>query len=102
MKFIKLFIITLLFSSINTFAQSAVGMTIKGHNYFNKGNYSEAVDCFRKAAEQGLAEGQYNLGMCYGKGQGVPRNFDEALKWIRKAAAQDYQPAKDFLRAIED
>ena len=41
-----------------------------------------------KKAEQGNADAQVNLGMSYEKGEGVIRDFKEALKWYRKAADQ--------------
>ncbi len=41
-----------------------------------------------KAAEQGLAEAQYNLGVRYYLGQGVPQDFTEAAKWYQKPAEQ--------------
>jgi uncharacterized protein len=34
-------------------------------------DYAEAVSWFRKAADQGVAAGQYNLGVMYRDGQGV-------------------------------
>ena len=43
---------------------------------------------FRKAAEQGDADAQHNLGVMYGEGQGVPQDYAEALKWFRLAADQ--------------
>ena len=49
-------------------------------------DYAEAVKWYRKAAEQGLAEAQINLGYCYENGQGVPQDCTEAVKWYRKAA----------------
>jgi TPR repeat protein len=39
-------------------------------------------------AEQGVATAQYNLGVMYADGDGVPENGAEAVKWFRKAAAQ--------------
>ena len=39
-------------------------------------------------AEQGLATAQYNLGVMYADGDGVPENVTEAVKWYRKAADQ--------------
>jgi TPR repeat protein len=43
----------------------------------------------RKAAEQGHAGAQFNLGLnvCLG-GEGVPEDDAEAVKWYRKAAEQ--------------
>ncbi len=48
----------------------------------------EAVKWYQKAAEQGLAHGQYNLGVCYENGQGVAKDYVEAYKWWLLAAAQ--------------
>lgn len=60
----------------------------KGDNYYDEGNYIEAVKWFRKAAEQGDAQSQSILGYCYMKGDGVQQDNTEAAKWIRKAAEQ--------------
>ena len=40
------------------------------------------------AAEKGDAEAQYNLGVMYDLGVGVPEDDREAAKWYRKAADQ--------------
>jgi len=37
-------------------------------------------------AEQGIAQSQNNLGWMYHKGQGVPQDYKEAIKWYRKSA----------------
>ena len=42
----------------------------------------------RKAAEQGIAEAQSNLGLMYSDGLGVKQDYTEAAKWFRKAAEQ--------------
>ena len=39
-------------------------------------------------------EAQYNLGVCYAKGQGVAKDEVEAVKWYRKAAEQNYAEAQ--------
>ncbi len=49
---------------------------------------AEAAKWYRKAAEQGDAGAQFNLGVMYGGGQGVPQDYAEAVKWFRKAADQ--------------
>jgi TPR repeat protein len=62
-------------------------------------NCQEALKWYRKAAEQGNAEAQYQLGYkyaedqrsCIGSLEGrdyVPRDDVEAIKWYRKAAEQ--------------
>jgi len=53
-----------------------------------KKDYAEAAKWYRKAAMQGAASAQYNLGYMYLNGQGVPQNYAEAEKWYRKAADQ--------------
>ena len=42
----------------------------------------------RKAAEQGDAIAQFNLGGRYYLGKGVPQDYNEAATWLRKAADQ--------------
>ena len=41
----------------------------------------EAVRWYRKAAEQGEAAAQFNLGNAYCYGNGVPRDVVEGNKW---------------------
>ena len=47
-----------------------------------------ARNWYEKAAAQGDAKAQYNLGVLYGNGQGVPKNNAKARAWWEKAAAQ--------------
>ena len=48
----------------------------------------EGAKWSRKAAEQGDADGQYDLAVAYRVGRGVPQDYVEALSWYRKAAEQ--------------
>ena len=57
-------------------------------------NDAEAVKWYRKAADQGFAKAQFNLGVMYVKGEGVPENDAEAFKWYRKAFSADQGFAK--------
>jgi Sel1 repeat len=41
-------------------------------------NDAQAIKWYRKAAEQGDAVAQFNLGVMYAKGEGVPHNYGEA------------------------
>ena len=63
---------------------------------------AEAVKWFRKAAEQNVADAQYNLGVCYAIGQGVTEDDAEAVKWFRKAAEQNYADAQYNLGVCYD
>jgi len=60
------------------------------------------VKWYRKAAEQGYAVGQSNLGFMYSNGYGVPKNDAEAIKWYRRAAKQGYAEAQYNLAIMYD
>ena len=48
--------------------------------------YGQAEETYRKSAEHGDVKAQSNLGVMYYNGEGVPQNFNEAFKWLSKAA----------------
>ena len=56
--------------------------------YMGTKDYEQAVKWFRKAADQGVDEAQYNLGLCYYAGLGVTQNYTSAVEYFRKAAEQ--------------
>ena len=64
-------------------------------------NFAEAVKWFHKAAQQGHATAQLQLGLAYKNGYGVPQNKDEAIKWLRKAAEQGHKYAIEWLKDLE-
>ena len=49
---------------------------------------AQAVAWYRKAADQGLAHAQDNLGRMYANGRGVAKDDAQAVAWYRKAADQ--------------
>ena len=53
---------------------------------------------YRKAADQGLAEAQYNLGVAYLEGSGVGKDRAEAAKWFRRAADQGMEDAAKMMK----
>ena len=59
-----------------------------------RGDYATALQEFKPLAEHGLAGAQYNLGVMYDKGKGVPQDDAEAVKWYRKAAEQGVAEAQ--------
>jgi uncharacterized protein len=65
-------------------------------------NKAEAVKWYRKAAEQNVADAQYNLGVCYANGQGVTEDDAESVKWFRKAAEQNLADAQYNLGVCYD
>ena len=55
---------------------------------------STEIEQLRLAAEQGDASAQFNLGFMYATGEGVPQDYQEALKWYRLAAEQGHAQAQ--------
>lgn len=60
----------------------------RGVAAIKRGDAAAALRELVPLAQQGHAHAQYNLGLMYVKGQGVPQDFAEARKWFRSAAAQ--------------
>jgi TPR repeat protein len=52
-----------------------------------------AVEWYRRAAERGHGDAQYNLGFMYLLGEGVPADPVEGLRWLRLAADQGEEPS---------
>jgi TPR repeat protein len=48
----------------------------------------------RRLAEQGDVLAQYNLGIVYDTGKGVPQDYTEAVRWYRLAAEQGHASAQ--------
>jgi TPR repeat protein len=69
---------------------------------YDSGNYETALREFRILAEQGKALAQDYLGVMYDKGQGVPQDHAEAVKWYRKAAEQGLGGAQTNLGLMYD
>ena len=61
-------------------------------------NPEQAVEWYRQAAEAGIAEAQYRLGMLLMSGKTDEPNGPElGVSWLRKAADQGHPQAKDAL-----
>ncbi len=55
---------------------------------YRRGDYSTAVKDLQFLANGGDIRAQYDLGLMYDKGQGVPQSDSDALWWYRRAAEQ--------------
>ena len=62
--------------------------------HYQAGAYGVALLEFQKAAEQGYAGAQYQLGVMHEMGQGTASVPPEALKWFRRAAEQGHAEAQ--------
>jgi TPR repeat protein len=57
-------------------------------------DYGAAAQWYRKAADQNHPLAQFNLGILYAQGQGVPQDKTAALGWLLKAARQGHAGAQ--------
>ena len=64
---------------------------------YQRGDYATVVRELRPLAEQGDAKAQFELGVMYATGLGVPQDYAEAVKWYRKAAEQGVAEAQYIL-----
>lgn len=62
---------------------------------------TEALAWFTRAAEQGMADAQHNLGLMLYEGKLVPEDMVAAYAWMSLAAAQEHKKAKSMLRYME-
>lgn len=59
--------------------------------------YPEAIELYRKAADQNDPAGEVGLGRMYADGYGVQRDPEKALELYRKAQARNHWQAFDIL-----
>lgn len=64
---------------------------------FDKKDYATALREWRPLASNGDARAQFNLGVMYANGRGVPQDYKEAVKWYRLAADQGNAIAQSSL-----
>jgi uncharacterized protein len=51
-------------------------------------DFSEALKWYRLAANHGIAMAQFNLGVAYVDGTGVPQDYVQAHKWLNLAVSR--------------
>lgn len=60
----------------------------------------EAVEWYRKSADQGNAAGEFGLGQMYAKGEGVKADPEQARIYIQRAADKGHLPAVLLMRDL--
>lgn len=60
-------------------------------------DYVKAMLWYKRAAEQGHADAQHNVGAAYAAGRGVPQDATQAAVWYRLAAQQGHALARAAL-----
>ncbi len=63
----------------------------------NHGARSKSLAELRKVADQGDADGQWQMGVRYHNGEGVPQDDAEAMRWFQRAAEQGNVAAQSAL-----
>jgi TPR repeat protein len=82
-------------------AQNELGeLLFSGKREITRNPMSAAI-WFRQAANQNHVTAQRNLGLCYERGEGVPKHEVEAYKWYILAASKGDEKAKDYASMIE-
>ena len=61
----------------------------------------QAIDWYRKAAEQGEPDAQHTLGVAYEYGRGVQQDFAQAYVWYNLAASR-FPPGPEHDIAVKD
>lgn len=61
-----------------------------GVDAMDAGDFDTAVRLFTESAEAGLEIAQYNLGVLYYAGNGVPQDYAQAFRWTQMAAEQGH------------
>lgn len=80
-RLLIVFALTLLFSS-------AACEDRRADKAYLRGDYDKARTDIEFLAHGGEARAQYDLGLMYDKGQGVPQSDAEAMRWYERAAEQ--------------
>ena len=69
----------------------------KGLAAHKRGDYAAAFKQWWPLAARGIVAAQFNLGLMYAQGQGVPQDYGKAVEWYRKAAEQGLARAQHSL-----
>ncbi|MDB5906059.1 MAG: hypothetical protein JWP34_173 [Massilia sp.] len=79
---------------------SAMAGFAEGATAYNARNYPLALKEITPLAKAGHADAQHLLGLMYYMGQGVPRDYKQAMAWHRRAALQGKADAQYVLGAM--
>ena len=70
-------------------ANALAGQLEDGFAAVQRGDYMAAYRLWLPLANQGDASAQFNLGLMYNKGQGVPKDYVQAHKWFNLSTANN-------------
>lgn len=87
MKSLSYLLLMLSFSTMSHLARA--DDFSEGVALYEQRNFPAAAAAFKKAADQGKSDAQFNLGLMYLKGEGVAQDYIEAKALFEKAAQQN-------------
>ncbi len=67
---------------------------VEGVKAFAQGNFEQAADLWLADASRGAPDAQFNVGVLYLEGKGLPLDQDQAIFWFTKAAKQGHPEAQ--------
>ena len=62
----------------------------------------KAAYWYEKAAAQEVPEAQYNISICYLKGEGVEKDLAKAAYWLKTAADNGSVDAQNMLKSLSE
>jgi len=86
--------------ALASFGAAAAGPLEDGVAAYQRHDYAVAMRLLRPLAEQGNAVAQYNIGLIYDDGDGVPQDYAAARAWYLKACAQGFAPSQNNLGSM--
>ena len=69
-------------------AQRELGLQYANGGEFVERDLEEAIEWITRAAAHGDAEAQYQLGVMYLRGEGVPQDATQAIRWVTQSAVE--------------
>ena len=94
-RFITSLVLSIVCLAVPVWADFQAGMDAN-----NREDYATALREWRPLADQGDSLAQYNLGLLYRKGRGVPQDDAQARQWYEKAAVQGQAKAQFSLGTL--
>ena len=80
---------------------AALADAVKGLEAYKAGDAATARQHFEQAARLGSVSSCYNLGLLWFKGQGGPKDAEQALAWFRKAEQGGHEKAAQAIRQVQ-
>jgi hypothetical protein len=68
-----------------------------GKQYYDEGNYENAINMFMISANCGHPKSTHAVGLLYYLGQGVPRSVSSAVRWWKRSERLGYSSSDLFL-----